>query len=176
MPNPPRKITHDGKSLTLKEWAAITGLHPETIRSRIDHQGYTPAEALTSKLQTKFRGRRTAEPAPVPCPKYKRHAKGQAYAAWRAGGRQHFTYFGPLGGHRPSRSKNSRMAWLTSRVMPRFFRFAARRAGRWNSSSIRIAGMGSSSDTAVLGFLPMRQIVNTAHCTFKSVRADCYCF
>lgn len=47
MPKPtPRILTFKGESLPLTEWARRTGLHRETIRSRIDHQGWTVERAL----------------------------------------------------------------------------------------------------------------------------------
>ncbi|WP_439624158.1 tyrosine-type recombinase/integrase [Gemmata sp.] len=95
MPNPPKLYTHAGESLTLKQWSQRTGLHVETIRSRIEHQGYTLAEALTAPLAKKFRPKRKGATGPKPCPAYKQHAGGQAFARWWANGREHARYFGP---------------------------------------------------------------------------------
>lgn len=42
-------LTHDGITLTLKEWADRTGLHPVTISSRL-RRGYSVAKALEGRL------------------------------------------------------------------------------------------------------------------------------
>lgn len=99
MPDPaPRRLTHGGKTLTLQEWAKLTGLNPETIRSRIDQQGYSVAKAITTPARAKFDPRKRVQaPAPRPCPKLRRHPNGQAYARWRAAGRDRFRYFGAHG-------------------------------------------------------------------------------
>ncbi len=45
----PRKLyTHDGKSLSIKEWSAITGIPKATIESRINHYGWTIERALST--------------------------------------------------------------------------------------------------------------------------------
>lgn len=105
MPTPPRTLTHDGRTLTLKEWARITGIHRETIRCRLDHLGYSVADALKPVVE-KFRPRKKKTgPVPRPCPKMQPHAaSGQACARWRAGGKQLIRYFGPWASEEAARA------------------------------------------------------------------------
>lgn len=94
-----RTVTHAGLTLTLTQWAARTGINAETIRSRLDHQGWSPERALTTRTQTKF-AKRGADPIPPPrpCPKMLRHtATNRAYARWSTSGRESVRYFGPWG-------------------------------------------------------------------------------
>ncbi|HYH65210.1 MAG TPA: site-specific integrase, partial [Urbifossiella sp.] len=96
---PPRSISHDGETLTLAEWAKRTGIPVGTIRSRIDQQGWSVADALGTPVKAKFNPRR-AEPIapPKPCPPLKAHASsGQAYCRWMVHGKEHWRYFGEAG-------------------------------------------------------------------------------
>lgn len=43
-----RRLTHDGDTKTLQEWAEITGLSRHTIAARIDLCGWSSAAALTT--------------------------------------------------------------------------------------------------------------------------------
>lgn len=97
MPNPaPRILTHQGESLTLTEWARRKGLHPETIRSRIDVLGYTVADAIDTPARAKFGARTGSGVVSRPCPRAKRHkASGQACVRWRAHGKDRIHYLGP---------------------------------------------------------------------------------
>src|SRR5438046_741186 len=98
MPHPARKLTHDGKTLTLKEWAKITGLNVETIRSRIDHLGFSVADALTLPASEKFRPRQKPLVGPKPCPPLKHHVgRDLACVRWQAGGKEQIRYFGKWG-------------------------------------------------------------------------------
>jgi integrase len=99
MPIPPRSITHDGLTLTLAEWAKRTGIPAETIRSRLDKQGWPTRKALTTPTKSKFNPRRPKPlDAPRSCPPLKRHKRtGQAYCRWSLGGREHWRYFGDAG-------------------------------------------------------------------------------
>jgi integrase len=92
-------LTHEGVTLSLQEWAKKKNLNPETLRSRLDHQGWDIARALSTRSQEKF-ARRGADPvaAPRACPKMLRHkAKNQAYSRWMSGGEDYTRYFGPWG-------------------------------------------------------------------------------
>jgi len=114
-----RTITARGKTLTLTEWAKITGLNPETIRSRIDHQGMTPDEALAKPAAAKFDPRKRAETAaPKPVPAMRRHTSGQAYVRWSASGRRHVRYLG---------------VWESAEAAAAYRRFAA----EWHTSAPR---------------------------------------
>lgn len=99
MPTPPRRLTHNGETLTLKEWAARTGIGVETIRSRLDHQGWTAERALGVPADQRFAGTGgVSAGGPRPCPRVKRHkSSGRAYVAWEERGKQHFRYFGKWG-------------------------------------------------------------------------------
>lgn len=99
MPNPPRMLTHDGITLSMAAWAKRTSIPAGTIRSRIDQQGYTVAEALRTPTAAKFDPRkRAASPAPRPCPELKTHpTTGRAYCRWSARGKDHWRYFGEGG-------------------------------------------------------------------------------
>src|SRR5262249_35105545 len=99
MPQPARKLTHQGEELTIREWSERTGLAVETIRSRIDLLGYTVAEALTTPADPRF-GRSPGRPradAPRPCPDLKQHSTGQAYCRWKVAGQSFYRYFGQWG-------------------------------------------------------------------------------
>src|SRR5262245_43373017 len=77
MPNPPRILTYQGKSLPLTEWAPRVGLAPGTLRARIDALGYSVAVALTRPADPRFRrGGRPKADAPRPCPPVRRHRTG----------------------------------------------------------------------------------------------------
>ncbi|HKB02526.1 MAG TPA: hypothetical protein VKD90_09925, partial [Gemmataceae bacterium] len=99
MPRKPRVLTLNGKTHTINEWSERTGIPVETIRTRIDVLGKTEAEALTTPVDPRFR-RSTGRPSadrPRPCPGLKRHASGQAYVRWKAGGVPFYRYFGDWG-------------------------------------------------------------------------------
>jgi integrase len=97
MANPAKLIEHEGKSLTLKQWAEHTGLKVETIRSRIEHQGWPVARALG----TPAGGRPAPAPRAVakPCPPLKLHKpSGRAFVRWKSpGAPEQFKYLGPWG-------------------------------------------------------------------------------
>ncbi|MBN9523543.1 site-specific integrase [bacterium] len=99
MPHPPRTLTHDGKTLPIAVWAKRTRIPVNTIRSRIDKQGWSVADALGTPVTTKFSPRRKrAVDAPKPCPPLKTHEKsGQAYCRWWDGGKERWRYFGEAG-------------------------------------------------------------------------------
>ncbi|WP_162673095.1 tyrosine-type recombinase/integrase [Gemmata massiliana] len=86
-------------TLSLQEWARKVGISPETIRSRLDHQGYDVARALTTPVANKFAKRGSPPvPPPRPCPKMLKHTKsGQACARWKTGKKDNIRYFGPWG-------------------------------------------------------------------------------
>ncbi len=95
MPHPARTLTHDGLILTLQQWARKKGLKAETIRSRLDHQGWDVARALDTPTSREFARRGEPPiPAPRPCPKLTRHPDGRAWARWRAQGKLRVRYFG----------------------------------------------------------------------------------
>lgn len=97
MPNPtPRKLTHNGQTLTLNQWAKAIGISAETIRSRIDHQGWPVAKALTTPVAKKFAKRKRAtSPTERIAPAMLCHkSSGRAYAKWHIGSEEHVRYFG----------------------------------------------------------------------------------
>lgn len=55
-----RLLTHRGSTLTLKQWAELTGIKDCTIARRIDVCGWTVAEALETKVgeRTRWKGAR----------------------------------------------------------------------------------------------------------------------
>ncbi|VTR93580.1 catalytic phage domain protein : Putative uncharacterized protein OS=Rhodopirellula baltica (strain SH1) GN=RB11615 PE=4 SV=1: Phage_integrase [Gemmata massiliana] len=99
MPYPPRKLTHNGETLTLMEWAAKTGINADTIRSRINHQGYDVSRALTTPVASKNSPKnKTPVPPPRQCPKMLRHkGKNVAYSRWQTAGETRYAYYGPWG-------------------------------------------------------------------------------
>lgn len=42
-------LEHDGKTLTIEEWAAVTGIKPDTLRGRL-RRGWTLAKTLTEPV------------------------------------------------------------------------------------------------------------------------------
>ncbi len=48
---PDRVLEHEGRSLTVREWAKVTGIRVRTILSRLDHYGWPVEKALTAPLQ-----------------------------------------------------------------------------------------------------------------------------
>ncbi|MES2208569.1 MAG: tyrosine-type recombinase/integrase [Chloroflexota bacterium] len=99
MPHPPLMLTHNGETLSIREWAARTGIDRDTLRVRVSVLGWDAGRALTTQPDKRFRrGGRPASGAPRPVPKLRRHeATGRAFARWRAGGRDHTQYFGAWG-------------------------------------------------------------------------------
>jgi integrase len=99
MPQPARILTYNGESRTLDEWARLRRIPANTIRSRIDKQGWPVDRALCEPLDSRFSKRRKRVPVgvPKPCPAIKEHASGLAYVSWYAGGKQHYRYFGRWG-------------------------------------------------------------------------------
>lgn len=55
-------ITHDGRTQTLREWAAEVGVAPKTIGWRVTH-GWTPAQALGYELPPEGRARKRSSPS-----------------------------------------------------------------------------------------------------------------
>lgn len=45
-----RVITFNGATRTFSEWAETTGIHPRTIKNRIDSYGWTPERTLTTPV------------------------------------------------------------------------------------------------------------------------------
>lgn len=99
MPTPPRMLTHNGVTRTLAKWAELTKIPVATIRSRIDQQGYTVADALSTPVKRKYDPRRNKVevPAAKPCPALQRHASGQACCRWQSRGKEQIRYFGVWG-------------------------------------------------------------------------------
>lgn len=50
-----RRLTFDGKTLCVREWADLTGINYETIRGRLDINGWSVEKTLTTKPSKKFR-------------------------------------------------------------------------------------------------------------------------
>lgn len=91
-------LTHEGKTLTVREWCALKGRNPRALLSRINRLGWSVARALdTPERQTCRRGGRHPASAPRLCPRLKRTKAGKAYCRWKAHGSSHERYFGPWG-------------------------------------------------------------------------------
>lgn len=58
-------LTFRGVQRTLTEWSEVTGLHRETIRSRVDTLGWTVERALTEGVEPEILARLDAEPDEV---------------------------------------------------------------------------------------------------------------
>lgn len=98
MPHPPRSISAFGRTRTLKEWAAETGLSVKTICSRIDLLGWPPERALSAKANMKFRrGGRHRSDAPRPVPALRRREDGRAFSRWESHGKDHYRVWGEWG-------------------------------------------------------------------------------
>lgn len=48
-----RRITHDGVTKTLMDWARSTGIERRTIAARIDHYGWSSDRALTTPVRSR---------------------------------------------------------------------------------------------------------------------------
>jgi site-specific recombinase XerC len=122
MPTPPRTITHDGQTRTIEEWADLLRIPANTIRSRIDKQGWPISRALSVPVDGRFSKRAKKRPvgSPRPCPELKRHAvRGSAYATWWAGGKQHYRYFGAWGSPESIRDYQRFAAeWIAGYTVP----------------------------------------------------------
>ena len=68
--NKPLSITYKGETHTLREWGAITGINPETIKSRITKFDWPVWKALTTPAGPQY-GRRDKSRVPKPEPKDK---------------------------------------------------------------------------------------------------------
>ncbi|MBN9521951.1 hypothetical protein J0H58_26125 [bacterium] len=121
MPHPPRLISHDNQTLTIAEWAKRTRIPVNTIRSRIDKQGWSVAETLSTPIVAKFNPRRAKSiPAPRPCPPLKIHqSSGQAYCRWRAHSQEHWRYFGDAGSKEAAEGyRRFQMEWAARGAAP----------------------------------------------------------
>lgn len=111
MPNPPRVITANGRTLTLDQWSIATGLPKQTICSRLDSLGWDADRCMSTGVDRRFRrGGRHPVGAPRPVPRLRDDGKGVAIVRWRQGGRDHFRSFG---------------AWATPEATAAYRRFAA---------------------------------------------------
>jgi integrase len=92
------KITHDGVTLSLKQWSEKTGIPPATIKSRLG-AGWPLADALGTPVDRRFaRGGRRKAGGQRPCPELKEHpTSGQAYCRWSERGKDTWRYFGAWG-------------------------------------------------------------------------------
>lgn len=98
MPTPPRYLTHDGRTLTLNEWAEETGIPANTIRDRIDSRGWSVGDALSRPVAAKFRpGQRRAPGERPQCPPMRQHSSGQARVRWTVAGMEQTRYLGAWG-------------------------------------------------------------------------------
>lgn len=115
MPMPPRVITARGETRTLNEWAKLTGIPAETIRSRIDHQGYAVEDAVTVPSRAKFDPRKPpTTSAPRRCPNMRPHTSGQARVVWQARGREQVRYLGKWGSKEAAEAyKRFQIEWAT---------------------------------------------------------------
>ncbi|MBN9521098.1 hypothetical protein J0H58_21695 [bacterium] len=83
MPTPPRYLTHDGLTLSIREWASRLRLDVGTIRSRLDRLGWSIAQALTTPADRRFRkGGRPRKNAPRPVPQLRRHKATNPTPPW----------------------------------------------------------------------------------------------
>lgn len=122
MPTPPRTLTWKGETRSLQEWSRLTRIPAETIRSRIDRQGYTVADALGTPVRGKFRpkGKPAAANTPRPCPALREHPTGQAYCRWKRGGKDHFRYFGPWNSDEAAAGyRRFQMEWAAGSAEPK---------------------------------------------------------
>lgn len=46
-----KKITYDGRTLSITEWAELTGIPRDTLKARVSRLGYTAQEALTKPVK-----------------------------------------------------------------------------------------------------------------------------
>ena len=94
------QITHNGRTLSLKEWAETTGLSASTIAARLHKLGWDVGRALETPAGKKFarggRGGRKPIGTPRACPPLKPR-KGAAFARWWVNGIEHSRCFGPWG-------------------------------------------------------------------------------
>lgn len=99
MPNAPHPITANGRTQSIQEWAAQTGLTVKTIYSRIHTLGWTPERAVTTKANPRFsRGGRPAKGTPRPVPTLRRDKRSWvAYCRWRYRGQENYRSFGQWG-------------------------------------------------------------------------------
>jgi integrase len=92
-----KPIEHDGRSLTLTEWAREAELPVSTLRARLA-LGWDLARAMATPADRRFaRGGRKRKNAPRPCPPLKEHSSGQAYCRWNEHGQDRWRYFGLWG-------------------------------------------------------------------------------
>lgn len=140
MPNV-SKITHDGKTLSLKQWAELTGIPPATIKSRLAARK-SVADALTTPVDRRFaRGGRRKAGAVRPCPELREHpTSGQAYARWHEDKRDRWVYFG---------------AWGTAEAARRYRRFAV----EWAAGAVPPA---ADAGAATVGRLVVRWLEHCA--------------
>jgi len=113
------KITHDGVTRSLKEWAEVTGIPATTILSRINRLRWSVADALTTPVDRRFRkGGRRKKDLPRPCPELKRHpTSGLAYCRWSQDGKERWRYFGPADDPKAKTAyKRFAMEWATGGV------------------------------------------------------------
>lgn len=122
MPNV-SKITHEGVTLSLKEWAARKQLTPSTIHARINTLGWDVGRALDTPATKKFsrgnRGGRKPASAVHPCPLLKKHpTKGTGYCRWWTGGEERTRFFGPWGSDECARRyQQFQFAWAAGTAM-----------------------------------------------------------
>ncbi len=60
----PRMLTIDGKTLSLTAWCRLTGTRVETARRRLDHNKWTPAQAVGLEMPPREQGRPKNPAAP----------------------------------------------------------------------------------------------------------------
>ena len=94
----PRTLTYLGETLTIPAWSRRLGIPESTIRSRLDHLGLTPEEALSRPVDPRFRpgspsGRVIVRPAPI----LQQDDRGRGVARWWQSGRQRKKVFGQAG-------------------------------------------------------------------------------
>jgi hypothetical protein len=110
------QITHDGKTLTLTEWAKLTKIPASTIKSRLK-AGKTVALALTLPVDKRFTrsGRPRNDAGARPCPELKeRPTSGLAYCRWHANKKDNWKYFGPWGSAEAKRKyRRFALEWAT---------------------------------------------------------------
>ncbi|QJW92957.1 tyrosine-type recombinase/integrase [Frigoriglobus tundricola] len=98
MARAPTILTHNNKSLPLREWARLKGISPHLLHKRLSELKWDVARAIDTPVrQTVRRGGRHKAGVPRPCPALKKHPSGRAYVRWKMRGRTFERYFGAWG-------------------------------------------------------------------------------
>lgn len=99
MPNRPRLLEFDGRTLPMEHWSREKNIPLSTLKSRLDVLGWDVARALSTPIDHRFRkGGRRKKNSVRPCPRLRENkAKGLAFVEWVSLGKRHTIYLGPIG-------------------------------------------------------------------------------